>query len=419
MSNGSVSFLPSQVDAPVSTRPLTTSASPFDLLYADIVLFFQNWRYLPGIVLPLTPTPSGPLDELYPSVANLWAISVHVVLIVIEGVYILSIPLSPFFVNAAFIAYSGTVLIIVYMICFLLNKGVSGEFVFSDERLLEGYEKRDGEVWVFVNGVAVGKHWLKSNVNRLSETFRRRIIGVHNPTGGIIFDVIQCLIQRDFSYDTPDVRQSYAYLKTALLDQSVHKVVFLAHSQGGIIASMALDWLYAELPAAALSKLEVYTFGCAANHFNNPARRASHVHPYDRQPNGTSPPAPTNGHTPHDARIVPHIEHYANGRDFVSRWGVLHFAASACANRFAGRVFEQRGASGHQLDQHYLDTMFPLDAARTRVREENAFMDAPCEVDAELVAAAARTMRVKELSRLWLYRNGEVPEHIPASPVAN
>ncbi|KAL6299478.1 hypothetical protein BKA93DRAFT_753406 [Sparassis latifolia] len=95
-------------------------------------------------VLPLTPTPSGPLDELYPSVENSWAISIHIVLIVIQGVDILSSPLSPFFVAATFIAYSGTVLIVVYAFCLLLNKGVSGEFVYSDEHLLEGYEKRDG-----------------------------------------------------------------------------------------------------------------------------------------------------------------------------------------------------------------------------------------------------------------------------------
>ncbi|KAL6300931.1 hypothetical protein BKA93DRAFT_828632 [Sparassis latifolia] len=360
----------------------------------------------PGIVLQLTPTPSGPLDESYPSVANLWAISIHVILIVIQ----------------AFIAYSGTVLIIVYMTCFLLNKGVSGEFVYSDERSLEGYERRDGEVWVFVNGVAVGKHWLKSNMNRLSETFRRRIIGVHNPTDGIIFEVIQCPIQRDFSYDT---QQSYAYPKTALLDQSMHK-----------------------LPAAALSKLEVYAFGCAANHFNNPARLASHVHPHGRQINGTSHPATTNGHTPArlpslpwrtppaparraPPRIVPHIEHYANGRDFVSRSAVLLRRLREPLRGARVRA-ARRAPAGPALPRHDV----PARCRSPRARGERVHG----EVDAELVVAwerpaadaigrarlvgdrkiaAARTMRVKELSRLRLYRNGEVPEHIPASPLAS
>ncbi|GBE84103.1 hypothetical protein SCP_0600810 [Sparassis crispa] len=106
-------------------------------------------RDVPGIVLPLTPMPSGPLDELYPSAENSCAISIHIVLIVIQGVDILSSPLSPFFIVAAFIAYSGTILIIVYAICFLSNKGVSGEFVFSDEHLLEGYEKRDSAWLLF------------------------------------------------------------------------------------------------------------------------------------------------------------------------------------------------------------------------------------------------------------------------------
>jgi hypothetical protein len=38
------------------------------------------------------------------------------------------------------------------------------------------------------------KDWLQSNIDRLSLTFGRRVYGIHNPTDGIIFDIIQCLV---------------------------------------------------------------------------------------------------------------------------------------------------------------------------------------------------------------------------------
>jgi len=124
--------------------------------------------------------------------------------VVIQLVFVLSVPFFFFCIGAGCLAYSGIVALIVYLICPILNGGKSGRIVVSDPNIMEEYDKREGEVWVFVNGVAVGDHWMKSNVNRLSLTFRRPIIGVHNPTYGIIFDTIQCLIQRDLSYDTPD-----------------------------------------------------------------------------------------------------------------------------------------------------------------------------------------------------------------------
>jgi hypothetical protein len=290
---------------------------------------------------------------------------------------------------------------------------------------------------------------------------------------GIIFDVIQCLIQRDLAYDTPDVRQTYTYLKTSLLNPSIKKVVLVAHSQGGIIASMALDWLYADLPSSALRNLEVYTFGCAANHFNNPTRSSRYID--DQDVHGTNPintqindqsvlakstkvflSSPATGRQEHDERVVPHIEHYANSKDFVSMWGVLQFTShNHLNNRFIGRVFEQMGAQGHQFNQHYLDTMFPIDRRTGMVLDHNAFMDAECTVNEDLVvsreqAATAnvdrvvgsqgryqvvhgenqgagdlkgkyvsatlanvdkvKSMRVGELSRLWKYTNGKVPE---------
>lgn len=110
----------------------------------------------------------------------------------------------------------------------------------------------------------MGQCWTYASGTGLSLTFGRRITGkcpkeftdvtqilipspgVHNPTDGIIFDIIQCLIQRDFSYATQDIRNAYQEVKKALLDPKYKKVVFIIHSQGGIEGGMIVDWLLNE-----------------------------------------------------------------------------------------------------------------------------------------------------------------------------
>ena len=52
-----------------------------------------------------------------------------------------------------------------------------------------------------------------------------------------------------------DVRFAFDTTKALLADPSVKKVVLIGHSQGGIIASLVLDQLYADLPIETISKL--------------------------------------------------------------------------------------------------------------------------------------------------------------------
>ena len=72
---------------------------------------------------------------------------------------------------------------------------------------------------------------------------------------GLIGDLIECLIQHCFSYNTMDVRVAFDHVKACLADPSVEKVVLIAHSQGGIIASLVLDKLFTDLPSDSTSKL--------------------------------------------------------------------------------------------------------------------------------------------------------------------
>lgn len=228
-------------------------------------------------------------------------------------------------------------------------------------------------------------------------------------------------MQRCFNYATRDIREAYPVLKNALLSDEYDKVVLILHSQGGIEGGLSIDWMLANMPQEALRRLEVYTFGNAANHFNNPHRSVSQR----RQA---------------DARCIPYIEHYANSEDAVALMGVLNFAGAP--NRYLGRLFVRPG-SGHLLNQHYLDTMFTL-GPDWRVLDDNPFMDmvvgnpgSMLQRDRDLpspflkpdssspngVGRCLNTgpgekrelVQVKDLSRLWRYRNGGSPRELRQS----
>ena len=194
-------------------------------------------------------------------------------------------------------------------------------------------------------------------------------------------DILECLVQRCFSYKTKDVRIAYSYVKAALVDPKVDKVVLIGHSQGGLIVSLVLDELFSELPASCMAKLEVYTFGSAASHFSNPL-----VSLPTEAGGPVSQPSPSAVHfdlPPQPKRVISHIEHYANEKDMVPRWGVLHCVQDILDNRYAGSVFVRMGASGHLFNQHYMDAMFPLGVPDT-VWQSGSFLDHHVKVDKQL-----------------------------------
>ncbi|KAH7370170.1 hypothetical protein BKA65DRAFT_531885 [Rhexocercosporidium sp. MPI-PUGE-AT-0058] len=414
MSSLSTKFYGSQVGGK-STTPHSYTGSPLSLLKHDILSALQFYLYLPYIVFPLTPQLSGPLCELYPSRGNLYDIFLHGILILIQLPFVLSVPFWLMFPLWWVVGCVVGFVMVNQSICFLLNgKDMRVE---SKKEFAERRKEHEHEQWIFLNGVAVGRNWLQSNVDRLALTFGRPILGVHNKTNGIIFDVLQCLIQRNFTYATQDVRDCYAIVKSTLYQPHLTKVIFILHSQGGIEGGLIIDWLLQEVPQDLLAKLEVYTFGNAANHFNNPhlhllsqhaalrhptvpatTKTTTSVHYHDPiQPlhdphatplphaqgvssgasksngisNGTSlnttPPKPITRQISRQestsGKTIRYIEHYAHTSDFVACWGVLHFtknvALGPSAPRFMGRVFE-RGEKGHQMNMHYLDGMFPL-----------------------------------------------------------
>ncbi|KID78593.1 uncharacterized protein G6M90_00g044140 [Metarhizium brunneum] len=473
---------------------------PFKLLLKDVHYFFVYCWALPWILLPIRPCGSGELDELYPSGKNIFCILIHFILVLLQLAFILVLPLGiifPVWITALGV---GGFMTLNWALCKLLNgKDITFH---SDEKYAKARPEHAHEQWVFLNGVAVGDHWMMANLNRLAITFGRPILGIHNRTSGILFDVIECLVQRNFTYATSDVRICYKILRDVLYDPSKSKVVFILHSQGGIEGGLVLDWLLQEMPQDLLSKLEVYTFGNAANHFNNPHRHVASQNLSATNPlvairtfvsessfstPVTSPVGATNGHakggdpsalttsgtsesfsssrvsSAAKDRAIGHVEHYAHSTDFVAMWGVLHFATNRMGShqlpRFLGRLFNRAtGSGGHQLNQHYLNGMFPLERDKKTgefigADEENAFMEevikfgkegdamenareafdisylgtegfgtghisTPVEVHGTRGRKRTKTdVMVKELSRLWSYRNGRSPGGEPPNLV--
>lgn len=103
--------------------------------------------------------------------------------------------------------------------------------------------------------LCVSRYMLQTTCNKLADTFKRPFTAIHNRSYGILADVIECVIMRNFGYKNITVRLTYKHLKAELEDESVNKVMVIAHSQGGMILSLALDHLYTQLPAECFTKL--------------------------------------------------------------------------------------------------------------------------------------------------------------------
>ena len=153
-----VNYLPSQRDLTSSTAPPTYRSSPLHLLWSDIKLFFSYAYTLPGIVVPLGPWESGALDELYPSLANIFDITVHMVLIASQLAVLVSIPIcivTPVPLGV-FILYLAVWFSLNYIFCLVIN-GRKPSLLSRTDLGSGGFqEKHEDEQWIFLNGVAVG-----------------------------------------------------------------------------------------------------------------------------------------------------------------------------------------------------------------------------------------------------------------------
>ncbi|KAL9024242.1 MAG: hypothetical protein Q9196_006659 [Gyalolechia fulgens] len=391
-----IRFIPPQ-RGPVtdySDRALTTG--PLWLLIKDIRVLTAALPYLPLLFFPFKPKSEKQAN--HSRLASYRDTVVQALLCLIElALLILFIP--------ALISLPGMLFIVALFACILIIRLVA--WPTQGPRIAEStvhqgtppmLQRRPDERWLFINGICTGRSGLQQNVDRISLLFGRKVLGIHNQSYGIIGDIVECLLQRCLSYSTMDVRVANEVIKQHLVDPLVQKVVLLAHSQGGIIASMVVDHLLTELSGECIGKLEIYTFGSAASHFHSP-------------PTSTTTPLP--GTSVEFAPCIPYIEHYANEYDMIPRWGVLYAIKNLVFNRYAGKVYVRMGATGHMFVDHYLDPIFPLPkparlepgpAMNTRqvgghrteaaeIEDADGFLNALVDVDADLEQRRAQKPR--------------------------
>ncbi len=153
-------------------------------------------------------------------------------------------------------------------------------------------EKKDeyaNEAWFFVNGITTNIPMLKLNGEYLRDLFKRPFELIYNSTDGIVIDIVECLLGRTF--DAPSKPCEYLTDRIGdALKSHYERVILICHSQGCIITSNVVEnLLRANMTKDYLKKLEVYTFGCAADEMD-----INEQYSLEEQ------------------RLVPYIEHYVN-----------------------------------------------------------------------------------------------------------
>lgn len=206
----------------------------------------------------------------------------------------------------------------------------------------------DNQAWFFLNGICTDRNVLRLNGKALADLFNRRINLMHNPSDGVVLDLLECVFGRTMQIIST-LDSSVAYILEDALNRH-SKVVLLVHSQGGIISTGALYQLAGRLigtRSMLLNKLEVYSFASAATELDLPQVYA---------------------------------EHFYHTRDYVARIGV-----AGNPEKFSGRLFHY-DASGHLLNAHYLanlrDGKFESEDGETSRLAEYAEICPTCPIPA-------------------------------------
>ena len=168
------------------------------------------------------------------------------------------------------------------------------------------------EQWIFVNGICTDRTIASLNASCLSDLFQKTITVIHNPTRGIIPDLVECVFERTFDR-TCDISLAVFHEVMAAVFNG-QRVKLIGHSQGGIIVSRVLQ-LLKQMELGIYKNIEVYTFGSGAD----------------------------------EDVLVTGVrqEHFVNAYDFVSRIGMRHVMPD-------GALYE-REIEGHLLNRDYLE----------------------------------------------------------------
>ena len=183
------------------------------------------------------------------------------------------------------------------------------------------------EQWVYVNGMAMTRSLALRNTQDLANMFNSRFLCVHNPTKGIVPDLLECASDLADSTERPEMQMETFgdaanvlsdTLKKIIQDDEVDTVRLICHSQGTILATCAVEMLQKDTGVRELlpKKLHAYLFancGDARNWIEryNPAT----------------------------------VEYFNNEFDFVSELGRPATPVDC--------TFQRPGFYGHMLGEHY------------------------------------------------------------------
>jgi pimeloyl-ACP methyl ester carboxylesterase len=131
------------------------------------------------------------------------------------------------------------------------------------------------ETLIFVNGINTTKDAQAANLQAIADRTGARVIGIHNSTEGMITDLAQCVTDKlDRGNNPPVDTLADTIYGEITAGRSVH---LLAHSQGGLITSRALNRVQQRLrledgmsradTERLLGLVQVETFGGASGHY--------------------------------------------------------------------------------------------------------------------------------------------------------
>jgi hypothetical protein len=135
--------------------------------------------------------------------------------------------------------------------------------------------RETNETLIFINGINTSRNDQATSLQAIANQTGARVVGIHNGTDGMIADLSQSLTDKLDMGKNPAVD---TLADTVYRDiKAGHSIHLIAHSQGGLITSRALNHVYQRLriedgwSKAATEKqlgmVKVETFGAAAGHY--------------------------------------------------------------------------------------------------------------------------------------------------------
>ena len=167
--------------------------------------------------------------------------------------------------------------------------------------------------------------------------------GIHNPSDGIILDLIECIYQRYFERDfieSEPVKHTCEILNSYVRNQGINNIILVGHSQGCIILDLAIKRIHRDMiDKSKMNIFKIYTFA--------------------------NPVLPSEFFKDVTNINYNNVEHFYNREDFVAKLGIANtnehenqgylsniFCSKPCERDENGnRIIEDK--KGHLFGAHY------------------------------------------------------------------